>query len=57
MLAPFWRYVGPFGRKSAIINLIHLFVALAFFSYFFSVLTPSRRHFGSILGASGPHLG
>ena len=51
MLAPFWRYVGPFGRKSAIINPIHLSVALVFFSYFFAVLTRSRPPFGSIFGA------
>ena len=59
VLAPFWNpswdHAGAiFGwNGGAEIDSTHLFVALAFFSDFFTVLTPSWPHFGSILGPLG----
>ena len=61
MLAPFWRYVRPFGRKSAIINPIHLFVALDVFFLLFRrfdpISAPFWLHFRRLWAPSGLDLG
>ena len=60
ILAPFWDpswgHVGHFFAQGggALWEAILFFVAFVFFSDFFAVLTPSWRHFGSILAPLGP---
>ena len=62
ILAPFWEpswgHVGHFFDQNgrAGIGTIDFYVAFAFFSDFFAVLTPSWLHFGSISVPLGPIL-